>query len=82
MENLEKATKKHELLLLWAEPFTCFSSVWSTWTGMPTPPKRFTISAVSSMVSGLPWAGLSLVLRPVQYTVAPLITRREKEKLR
>src|SRR6476661_3571818 len=39
---------------------------------MATPPAFLIIAAVSSIVSGRPYAdGLPLTLRPVQYTVAP-----------
>src|SRR5262249_50080858 len=53
---------------------TCCGSVWSTLTGMPTPPRAVTRSAVSSMVSGRSISERpSRVLRPVTYTVAPTV---------
>ncbi|BBG02157.1 hypothetical protein PSA01_12000 [Pseudonocardia saturnea] len=41
-------------------------------TAIPVPPAAVTSSAVSSIVSGLPYSDArSRVVRPVQYTVAP-----------
>ena len=60
------------LLMSSARTFTWSGSRWSTATEQPTPPRRVTSSAVSSIVSARLYSDrANLVLRPVQMTVAP-----------
>lgn len=72
MSLTNTSSRPRSASMRWTSASTCAGCRWSTSTAIPSPPAASTNSAVSSIVSGRSYSERRfLVVRPVQYTVAP-----------